>query len=159
MATKRAELNLDDFASLCASPTFARESRLTFLLSSTSSIPFSSPPLSISYDSETYVLDSDRSIRRTTITPAISPPSHRRATLPLVQESWWSRLEDRSHGIDGETLVGSGTITDGGETGEGSELGKVWKEGQGKVVEACRVLYPAEEGGVDEVVFKARTSV
>ncbi|KAL8290294.1 hypothetical protein RQP46_003233 [Phenoliferia psychrophenolica] len=100
------------------------------------------PPLSITHSSQTYILDTDRSIRRTLVLPPTSPTLGT-SPIPFVQERWLDRLEDGSRGVDVETPLG---------TGPAGKMESLWKEGAGEVLRTCKVPYPRGEEGL---VFKA----
>ncbi|KAK4703982.1 hypothetical protein P7C70_g2236, partial [Phenoliferia sp. Uapishka_3] len=111
--TKRAKLDTETFASIFNNPLI--------------------PPPTISHNSTTYILDSDRWIRRTSYTPALSPPVGARTTIPFIQEQWSERLEYDTRGVEVETVLG--------ESGDLKEMEKIWKEGEEEVLRTCKAAW------------------
>lgn len=144
MLTRRATLDLESFA-----PLFVTTARVAGALELTQIAPSSDelapPPLSIRHESRTYILDTDRSIRRTLVDPPVAPAVSARPGVAYIQERWSDRLEDRLRGVDVETVLGSGTANP-------AALEKMWTDAQEEVLATCKVEYPRSE---ESLVFKA----
>jgi hypothetical protein len=109
-------------------------------------------PIQIILDSQAYLLDSDRSIRHTVVTPptlsATPPSSSSTLILPQIQECWRDRLIEGARGVEVGVLLGEGAI--------GQLQREGWSRGlelmEKKALERGNIIADA---GVSQKVFSA----
>ena len=113
-------------------------------------------PITIDFQSEPFLLDTDRSIRRTTITPDPNPftstfSSSSSPSFPefvQVQERWQDRTIAGSRGVSVDVLLGESS----------TQWSDVWARGLAVMEKTARVPFPNLAGVVQtQKVFSGRS--
>lgn len=114
------------------------------------SIQLRNVPVHITYDSVLYVIDTDRTVNQTIVTPRPSPTSSSPISsqpFTQIQERWSDRDQAGTRGTSVRTILGDDVAEE-----------TRWKEVSEAMEELARVPYPTmAEQGVTLKVFKPRS--